>query len=101
MTPLQYSLSEKYAIVNILSMIMEADTVIHPNEIEYMNSILSHFSITVEDHDQMDEMDLQMCKTIIRQMSEEKRCAAKEMFMHMAVVDGHIDSREIQLIEDL
>ena len=43
-----FSDNEKYAIVNMLTMIMEADTVIHPKEIEYMVSILKDFFIILK-----------------------------------------------------
>ena len=52
-----YTLSEKYAIINILSAIMEADTIIHPKEIEYMNSIMESLHIVVSDLDHMEMRD--------------------------------------------
>lgn len=96
-----FSHSEKYAIVNMLTMIMEADTIIHPKEIEYMDSILSHFSITINDNDHMDHIDMQMCLDIIKNMSIEKQNIAKKMFSTMATADGYIDPREKQLLETI
>ena len=37
MDPTKYSQIQKFAIVSILIMIMEADGVIDPNEIKYLN----------------------------------------------------------------
>jgi len=94
-----FSYNEKYAVINMLTMIMEADTIIHPKEIEYMDSVLVDFAITTDDNEQMDNMDMQMCLAIIRNMSKEKLETAKKMFIKMTTVDGHIDSREKQLLE--
>lgn len=95
------SQSEKYAIINILTMIMEADTIIHPKEIEYMDSILADFAITVDDNEHMEHMDMAMCLSIIKNMSEENQRNAKEMFITMATIDGFFDPREKKLIESL
>ena len=96
-----FSRNERYAIVNILSMIMEADTVIHPKEIEYMDSVFVDFSITVDDNEHMYNMDMQMCLSIIRNMTTEKQKVAKDMFSIMAAIDGFVDPREKKLIESL
>lgn len=93
--------NEKYAIVNMLTMIMEADTIIHPKEIEYMDSILTEFAITTNDNEHMDNMDMQLCLAIIKNMSTEKQEAAKNLFTTMAAIDGHIDFREKKLLETL
>lgn len=96
-----FSNNEKYAIVNMLTMIMEADTIIHPKEIEFMDSILADFAITANDNEHMDNMDMQLCLAIIKDMPTEKQDAAKNMFITMAAIDGHIDFREKQLLETL
>lgn len=101
MTSTTYTPSEKYAIISLLTMIMEADTIIHPKEIEYMDSILMDFAITTDDNEHMEHMDLQVCRSIISNMTDEKQKTAKEMFSTMATVDGYIDPREQQLLETL
>ncbi|MBE6287509.1 MAG: TerB family tellurite resistance protein [Mediterranea massiliensis] len=40
---------EKYAIIKVLSHVMKADGIIHPKEEEYMNHIYNEFSITIND----------------------------------------------------
>jgi hypothetical protein len=80
-------------------MIMEADTIIHPKEIEYMDAVLINFAITADDNEHMDNMDMQMCLSIIKNMSLEKQEIAKEMFIRMTEADGFVDSREKQILE--
>lgn len=96
-----FTTNEKYAIVNMLILIMEADTIIHPKEIEYMDSILTDFAITIEDNDHMDNIDLQMCLNTIKKMSADKLIMAKEIFTEMACIDGYIDPREKKLLDSL
>ena len=96
-----YTLSEKYAIVNILSAIMEADTIIHPKEIEYMNNIMESLHIVVSDLDHMEMRDFNLNKLIIQSMSKEKRIEVISLFKQMAECDGYIDPREIDIINSI
>ncbi len=96
-----YTLTEKYAIINILSTIMEADSVIHPKEIEYMNSIMEKLQIVVSDLDHLEIKDFMLDKQIIREMTSNKRLEAMDIFRRMAEVDGYVDSREIDVINSI
>jgi len=96
-----YTLSEKYAIINILSAIMEADTIIHPKEIDYMNSIMERLQIVISDLDHLEIKDLNLDKQTIKNMSWEKRMEAKTLFLQMSEIDGYADPRELDLIKTL
>ena len=95
---LNYTLSEKYAIINILSAIMEADTIIHPKEIEYMNSVMESLQIVVSDLDHLEMKDFYFDKNTIMEMSKEKRIEVLSLFQQMAEIDGFVDSREKDVI---
>ena len=96
-----YTLSEKYSIINILSAIMEADTIIHPKEIEYMNSIMESLQIFVSDLDHLEMKDFNLDRQTIKNMTEEKRLEALSLFQQMAEIDGFIDPREIDVINSI
>lgn len=96
-----YTLTEKYAIINILSAIMEADTVIHPKEVEYMNSIMESLQIVVSDLDHLEIRDFRLDRQIIRDMPSGKRAEAMNLFKKMAEIDGYVDSREIDVINSI
>lgn len=96
MSSIVFTLTEKYAIVNLLTMMMEADTVIHPKEVEYMDVVLADFGITAIDFDHMENMDLRLCLSIVEGMTSEKRLEVKKMLAKMAEVDGFVDPREMQ-----
>ena len=96
-----FTLTEKYAIINILSAIMEADTVIHPKEVEYMNSVMESLQIVVSDLDHLEIQDFWLDRQIIRDMPNDKRTEAMGLFRKMAEVDGYVDSREIDVINSI
>ena len=96
-----FTLTEKYAIINILSAIMEADTVIHPKEVEYMNSVMESLQIVVSDLDHLEIQDFWLDRQIIRDMPNDKRTEAKKLFMEMAECDGYVDPREMELIQTI
>jgi len=96
-----FTLTEKYAIINILSAIMEADTVIHPKEVEYMNSVMESLQIVVSDLDHLEIRDFRLDRQIIRDMPNDKRTEAMGLFRKMAEVDGYVDSREIDVINSI
>jgi uncharacterized tellurite resistance protein B-like protein len=97
----EYTLTEKYAIINILSAIMEADTIIHPKEIEYMNNIMQRLQIVVSDLDHMEIRDFALEKQVIKSMDIEKQQEAIALFHEMAEIDGFVDPRELELISSI
>ena len=96
-----YTLTEKYAIINILSAIMEADTIIHPKEIEYMNSIMESLQIVVSDLDHMEMKDLMLDKQVLMNMTEAKRSEVDSLIHQMAECDGYVDPRELDVIKSI
>ena len=50
----QFSEHEKRTILHILTMIMEADSVIHPKEVEYIKSLMKEFGLSTAEFDQND-----------------------------------------------
>lgn len=96
-----YTLSEKYAIINILSAIMEADTIIHPKEIEYMNSVMESLQIVVSDLDHLEMKDFNLDKRTVKGMPAAKKIEAISLFQKMAEIDGYIDPRELDVINSI
>ena len=96
-----YTLNQKYAIISILTQIMEADSIIHPKEIEYMNSIYKRLMINTEDLELMDNHDLSTCIQTIKDMPMELKNDAINIFHTMISIDGNIDPREVEIINSL
>lgn len=96
-----YNKHEKLTIIAILVGIMEADEIIHPNEMEFLNSIISQFEISESELEQIVEMDLDLALCQFRKFSDDKRLESKKLFMDMARCDGYVDKRELKIINQL
>ena len=96
-----FNRQEKYAIVSVLIKIMEADGIIDPHEVEFLDEVLVDLSISEPEMEIIQEYDLGQDIAIIKQLSYEKLNAAKELFINMAKCDGYADQRELQIINTL
>lgn len=94
----QFSENEKRTILHILTMIMEADSVIHPKEVEYIKSLMKEFGLSTAEFDHMEMLDFDVLKNEFMMMDLEKQNMAKEYFVEMAKVDGFIHPKETELI---
>lgn len=97
----QYTKNEQYAIVSILILIMEADGVIDPNEVKFLNNILENYNITEQELDIVNSLDFNKCCEIIKGMNKDSLGEAKNLFINMAKCDGYADPRELEIIEKL
>lgn len=96
-----FSKQEKYAIVSVLIKIMEADGIIDPHEIEFLDGVLVDLHISEQEMENIQEYDFGQDIAIIKQLSNEKLNSAKELFINMAKCDGYADQRELQIINTL
>jgi uncharacterized tellurite resistance protein B-like protein len=93
-----FTKAEKYAIINILTAIMEADCIIHPKEIEFMDSIFKSFCISAKDNEHMENLDVYGSINIINNMSKDKKEISKKILSDMASADGFLDPREMKIM---
>lgn len=93
--------NEKYAIVNILSQIMKADGIIHPKEEQYINKVYSNFGITINDLEEVANIDDLQAKLIIDEMNTENREYACSLFIGMAESDGYVHPNESAIINHI
>lgn len=98
---MEFTDNEKYAIIAILTSIMEADTIIHSKEIVFMDKMMEKLNIRVNDLDHMEINDLNLFRTNILAMSLNKRQIVKDWFQTMAEIDGNIDFRETDVINQI
>lgn len=98
---MEFSVNEKYAVITILMSIMEADTIIHPKEIEFMDEMMDRLNILVHDLDHMEIDDLILSKIVILAMPLDKQQVVKSWFQTMVEVDGNIDPRETEVINQI
>lgn len=92
---------EKYAIINILLHIMKADGIIHPKEEEYMNLVYSNFGITINDLEDISNIDDIQTKLIVGAMTDEKKAHVHTLLIGMAESDGVIHPKETEIINQI
>lgn len=97
----QFTIIEKFAIVTILSQIMKADGIIHPEEEKYMDKVYAELGITISDMEDVANMDDIQAKYIINAMKDEKKKYAHSLFVSMAEADEYIHPLEIEIIDKL
>lgn len=98
---LTYTDEEKNTIINLLTNIMEADSVIHPNEIEFMNKVMNSLNYTILNLDYGHGKDFFLNKKLFHKMDADKQSEVKNLLIGMAECDGFIDKREQELIDNI
>ena len=97
----KFSEQEKRTILQILTLIMEVDEVIHPQEVVYINSLMKEFGLSSAEFDHMDMLDFDVLKREFRIMDKEKQELAKAYFKGLAKIDGNIHINEENIIKEL
>lgn len=95
------NISEKRIIFRILNLIMKADHVINPAEVEYLDKIFDSFQMELSEFDHMEDVELEELITGFSFFSTETKEYAKKLFMEMAECDGYVDPREMELIQTI
>lgn len=95
------TLHQKRVIYQILILIMEADMVIMPQEIEFLDKVFNDFGLGKEEFDHLEDMDIDLLCKELSGFDDEAKLYAKELFIGMANCDGYYDPRERAIINKL
>lgn len=96
---MDFNRTEQHAIVSVLIAIMEADGIIHPDETSYLNKILLEFATSESEIEEIPAFDPLITPFILKEMTEEKKIEARQIFINMAKCDGYADPRELEIIK--
>lgn len=97
----QLTKSQHYAVISILIKIMEADGIIDPHEIRFMNQVLEEFQISEHELELIDSFDIFKCVSALRGLDSDLKDAVLKLFVGMAECDGYADPRELEVISSL
>lgn len=97
----ELSIAEKRVIFYILSLIMKADNILNPAEIDFLDSIFEKFQLDINEFDHMDDLSFDELRKEYRVFSPEIKKYANMLFERMAECDGYVDPRELALIQQL
>lgn len=92
---------EKYAIISILTQIMNADGVVHPKEEEFLNKFFKEHNVKIKDIEDISAFDEYESRDILREMTSEKLEYAHSLFMSMAEADGYVHPKELEVINNI
>jgi uncharacterized tellurite resistance protein B-like protein len=95
---MNFTLTEKLAIVKALSEIIAADGKIDPSEINYLVHLGRVIGFEPSILNSAKEMNLKEAVTALSGMSDEKRAALAVMMHEMANADGKIVDSELEVI---
>ena len=95
------SINEKRTIFQILVLIMKADDVIRPEEMDFLDGVFNDFHMSIDEFDHMEEIEIDYLRKELSLFSDETRNYAKQLFIEMSQCDGFVDPREALLIENL
>ena len=89
-----FTLAEKRIIYQILTLIMKADSILNPAEVEYLDKVFTDFEMDINEFDHMEEVTIEE----LSKFSGEKKEYAKKLFEEMSECDGYVDPREVDII---
>lgn len=89
---------EKAVIISLMKMIMEADAIIHPQEEEYLNSVLKKINVSNYFLNRYSPVSLHSCIICLKAMNNKKKDIVNIFMKEMSEADGYVDYRELELI---
>ena len=97
----EFTLNEKRVIIQILTLIMKADSIINPAEVSFLDRIFNEFQLQIEEFDHMEEIDFEQLASEHSSFTMQKKEYAHKLFVEMSECDGFVDPRELALIAKL
>ena len=92
---------EKRVIFYILSLIMKADNILNPAEVEFLDKIFKKFELDICEFDHMDNLSFDELYKEYALFPTETKTYAQKLFVEMAKCDGYVDPRELTIIQKL
>lgn len=89
--------NEKIAVIKVLTEILNADNIVHENEVKYMNEILQSFGLDDTYKTEVDNLMTLQALSIIRGLSADQKGEIAKMMGKMIVIDEDINYNEVKL----
>ena len=95
------TLAEKKIIFQILTLIMKADFILNPAEIEYLDKVFNDFELNINEFDHIEDVSIEELTSDFSKFTAEKKKYAKKLFIEMAESDGYFHPKEAAIIEKI
>lgn len=91
----------KIAILRTLQEIMNADGIIHENEVEYMNKAILSFDLDESCKPDVEKLDLPQAIEEIKTLDYDQKMLIAQMMGKMVVIDEDINYNEVIIYNDI
>ena len=93
----QLTYNAKIAVVKVLNEILNADSIVHENEVQYMNEVVRDFGLEGKYENDIKSMMTLQALVIIRELDIEQKEMVAKMMGKMIVIDKDINYNEVKL----
>lgn len=87
----------KVAIIKVLSEILDADSIVNDNEVEYMNEVIKSFNLDRNFQSDVDSLLTLQALSTIRELSVTLKNEVAKMMGKMIIIDEDINYNEVKL----
>lgn len=87
----------KVAIIKVLSEILNADSIVNDNEVEYMNEVIKSFNLDRNFQSDVDSLLTLQALSTIRELSVTLKNEVAKMMGKMIIIDEDINYNEVKL----
>lgn len=91
----------KIAILRTLQEIMNADGIIHENEVEYINKAIHSFDLDESCKKEVEKLDLLKAIKEIKNLDFEQRIMVSQMMGKMIIIDEDINYNEVIIYNNI
>ena len=96
-----FTITEKRIIFQILTLIMKADFILNPAEVEFLDKVFTDFEMGINEFDHMEEVTIDELSSDFSKFTGEKKEYAKKLFIGMSECDGYVHPNESAIINKL
>ena len=93
----QLTYNAKIAVVKVLNEILNADNIVHENEVQYMNDVIRDFGLEGKYEDDVKSLMTLQALATIRELDIELKEMVAKMMGKMIVIDNDINYNEVKL----
>lgn len=93
----QLTYNAKIAVVKVLNEILNADSIVHENEVQYMNEVIRDFGLEGKYEDDVKSLMTLQALATIRELDVELKEMVAQMMGKMIVIDNDINYNEVKL----
>ena len=93
----QLTYNAKIAVIKVLNELLNADNVVHENEVQYMNEVIRDFGLEGKYEDDVKSLMTLQALATIRELDVELKEMVAKMMGKMIVIDYDINYNEVKL----